>query len=85
MLPFFVETRKWWRLTSPRLLDVSSGLSPLIMFSKKNSIPNMFMMDSTGKAQNLYGLLNRLSVAPHAVWGITSLFALYVVGRFVHS
>jgi hypothetical protein len=55
------------------------------MFSKKNSIPNMFMMDSTGKAQNLYGLLNRLSVAPHAVWGITSLFALYVVGRFVHS
>ncbi|CAB4006793.1 Hypothetical predicted protein [Paramuricea clavata] len=49
------------------------------MFAKRNSIPNMFMLDSTGKEQNLNGVLNILSVAPHAVWGITSSFRLYVV------
>ncbi|XP_028392974.1 uncharacterized protein LOC114517441 isoform X2 [Dendronephthya gigantea] len=63
----FTDGRKWWMLTNDAH-DVSSGLSPLIMFTRSSH--SIGMMDSTGRIQNLLGFLDIVNTAPHAVWGI---------------
>lgn len=74
---YFVDGRKWWRLTTD-VEDVSSGLSPLITFTSLSK--SVGMMDSTGKIQILSGRLDTINTAPHAVWGISGSH-MYHVGK----
>jgi hypothetical protein len=74
-----VENRKWWRVAS-NARDVSSGLTPLIMFSAMFlDSPNVGVIDSSGKIRDIDGTLNLVSAAPHALWG--QFGTLHYVGK----
>jgi hypothetical protein len=65
------ENRKWWRVTG-NAMDVSSGLTPLILFTTTapDSTSNFAVMDSSGNFQIVYGHLESISAAPYGVWGL---------------
>ena len=78
----FVENRKWWHVAKPGL-DVSSGLNPVIAYT--TTTYNIFRIDTSGHVHLLGGAVSELSVAPHALWGVTNGFNLYFAGKFVYS
>ena len=60
-------------------MDVSGGLSPVIIFLKKiaSSGNNVVILGSSGKMQEIYGYLEVISQAPHTLWGVNQGTTLY--------
>ena len=58
--------------------DISSGLTPMIVFTASNS--DIAVMDSAGNFKYVFNGLNVVSVAPHALWGIYNT-KLWHIGR----
>ena len=72
------ETRKWRRLAT-NTHDVASGLSSLILYT--NTRDEVFIIDTSGRAQKLTGGLNKISTAFQGVWGINAHFRLYFADK----